>query len=90
MIFLAVLEFYLKKSAIFFIDNGKKSHNYRFAHCSQNIQQSIPANSSWMYPIVHNNQEYDSKIQNYKTKQDNPRYNLKRYSFIFMLLILNI
>jgi hypothetical protein len=74
LIFLAVFEFYLKKiNCYFLIDYAKKSQNYQCASCSQNVQQTIPLNSS-----VHNKQEYDSKIQNYKTKKDNSWNNPKR------------
>jgi hypothetical protein len=79
LILLTVFEFHFKKiNCYFLIDDAKKSHNYQFAHCFQNAQQTVPLNSSCMYSIVRNKQEYDSKIQNYQTKQDNSWNNPKR------------
>ncbi len=58
--------------------DGKKSQNC--SHCAQNVQRTAAANCSCMCSRVHNKQEYDSKIKDYKIKQDNPWNNPKSMS----------
>jgi hypothetical protein len=59
---------------------GKKSQNCPCSHCAQNVRQTAAANCSCTFSRVNNKQEYNSKIKDYKIKQDNSWNNLKSMS----------